>query len=155
MIGARLRRFARDRGGASAVEFALVLGPLIFLILGAMEYGRLLWTKQALQESAIAGARCMGVLATGCASGGAYSSSNAVRYIQGVASGFSLTVPTANLTLNRAASCAGLSGFSSVSISYTFHAAVPVLLGSGSSAMPLAVGFRLGCADDARFRSHA
>ncbi len=137
MIRRRLRRLAGDRSGASAVEFALVLGPLIFLILGAMEYGRLLWTKQALQEAAIAGARCMGVLATGCASGGAYSSSNATTYIQGVASGFSLTVPSANVTLNRAASCAGVSGFSSVSISYTFQAAVPVLLGLASSAMPL------------------
>ena len=133
----RLGRFAGDRSGASAVEFALVLGPLIFLIVGAMEYGRLIWTKQALQEAAIAGARCMGVLATGCASGGAYSASNTATYIQGVASGFSLTVPTANVTLNRAASCAGVSGFSSVSISYTFQAAAPVLLGSASSAMPL------------------
>ena len=133
----RLGRFAGDRSGASAVEFALVLGPLLFLIVGAMEYGRLIWTKQALQEAAIAGARCMGVLATGCASGGAYSASNTATYIQGVASGFSLTVPTANVTLNRAASCAGVSGFSSVSISYTFQAAAPVLLGSASSAMPL------------------
>ena len=133
----RLGRFAGDRSGASAVEFALVLGPLIFLIVGAMEYGRLIWTKQALQEAAIAGARCMGVLATGCASGGAYSASNTATYIQGVASGFRLTVPTATVTLNRAASCAGVSGFSSVSISYTFQAAAPVLLGSASSAMPL------------------
>jgi len=137
MIRRRLRGLTGDRSGASAVEFALVLGPLVFLILGAMEYGRLLWTKQALQETAIAGARCMGLLATGCASGGAYSSTNATTYIQGVASGFTLAVPTANVTLNRAATCAGISGFSSVSISYTFQAAVPVLLGSASSAMPL------------------
>ena len=137
MIRRRLGRFARDRGGASAVEFALVLGPLVFLILGAMEYGRLLWTKQAIEESAIAGARCMGVLATGCASGGAYSASNATTYIQGVANGFSLSIPTANLTLNRAATCAGVTGFSSVSISYTFQAAVPILLGSATSAMPV------------------
>ena len=137
MIRRRLRDLPADRAGAGAVEFALVLGPLIFLILGAMEYGRLLWTKQALQETAIAGARCMGVLATGCASGGAYSSTSATAYIQGVASGFSLTVPTANVTLNRAASCAGVSGFSSVSISYAFQAAVPVLLGAASNTMPL------------------
>jgi Flp pilus assembly protein TadG len=137
MIRRRVRDLANDRRGAGAVEFALVLGPLIFLIMGAMEYGRLLWTKQALEESAIAGARCMGVLATGCASGGAFSSTNATTYIQGVASGFSLSVPTANVTLNRAATCAGVSGFSSVSISYTFQAAAPVLLGSASSAMPL------------------
>jgi Flp pilus assembly protein TadG len=133
----RLRGLAGDRSGAGAVEFALVLGPLVFLILGAMEYGRLLWTKQALQEAAIAGARCMGVLATGCASGGAYSASNTTSYIQGVASGLVLTVPSAGVTLNRAASCAGVSGFSSVTLSYTFQAAVPVLLGAGSSAMPL------------------
>ena len=137
MIRRRLRDLPGHRGGGGAVEFALVLGPLIFLILGAMEYGRLLWTKQALEETAIAGARCMGVLATGCAASGAFSATNATAYIQGVASGFSLTVPTANVALNRAATCAGVAGFSSVSISYTFQAAVPVLLGAASSAMPL------------------
>ena len=137
MIRRGPRGLARDRSGGAAVEFALVLGPLIFLIFGAMEYGRLLWTKQALQESAIAGARCMGLLASGCASAGVYSATGTTTYVQGVASGLTLAVPTANVTLDRAAACAGVSGFSSVTISYTFQAAVPVLLGSASSAMPL------------------
>ena len=126
-------RLWRDRRGAAAVEFAAVLGPLLILIFGVFEYGRLLWTREALQETATAGARCMGMSATACASGGAYSSGNATTYIEGQATNWGLTLTASNIALDNATTCAGVSapnGFSSVTITYTFQSIVPSLITS-------------------------
>jgi Flp pilus assembly protein TadG len=127
----------RDRCGASAVEFALVLMPLLMLAFGIIEYGRFLWTKQALQQAAVAGARCMGILQSSCASAGSFSSADATSYIQKVASGWGITVPTAGVTLNQNTSCGGETGFSEVSLTVTFTSVVPkiVLLPVGGEAV--------------------
>ncbi len=95
-----------------------------------------MWTANALQQTAIQSARCMGVVATNCASGAAYSSTNTLSYVQSVASTYGVTVPTAGVTLSRAATCGGASGFSQVTINYTFRTAVPNLItGLSSVAM--------------------
>jgi Flp pilus assembly protein TadG len=120
--------FWRANGGAAAVEFAAVLGPLLLLIFGVFEYGRLLWVREALQETAAAGARCMGMSATSCASGGAYDAGAAANYIEGVASTWGVTLTSTNISLNSNTTCAGVSapnGFSSVTITYTFQSVVP------------------------------
>jgi Flp pilus assembly protein TadG len=135
MIRARASRAPlwRDRRGAAAVEFAAVLGPLLILIFGVFEYGRLLWTREALQETAAAGARCMGLTATTCASGGVYNSGDATTYIEGQATNWGLTLAASNIALNNATTCAGVSapnGFSSVTITYTFQSIVPNLITS-------------------------
>jgi Flp pilus assembly protein TadG len=124
----RVANFWGAHGGATAVEFAAVLGPLMLLIFGVFEFGRLLWTREALQETATAGARCMGMSATSCAAAGAYSSGNTNTYIEGVANSWGVTLTAANITLNNNATCAGVSaanGFSSVTITYTFQSIVP------------------------------
>ncbi|HUC65220.1 MAG TPA: TadE/TadG family type IV pilus assembly protein [Stellaceae bacterium] len=118
----------RDRSGASAVEFALVLMPLLMMAFGVIEYGRLLWTKQALQEAAIAGARCMGILANSCASGGGFNSTSTTSYIQQVAGGWGITVPSADVTLNHNATCGGETGFSQVSLAFAFTSVVPKIV---------------------------
>lgn len=51
LIG-RGRRLVRDRGGASAVEFALVVPLLLGVTLGIIDAGRMMWTVTALQHSA-------------------------------------------------------------------------------------------------------
>ncbi len=124
-----------DRSGASAVEFALVLMPLLMLAFGVIEYGRLLWTKQALQQTAIAGARCMGILQSSCASGGSFSSTNTTSFIQQVASGWGISVPSTGVTLNHSATCGGETGFSQVSLALTFTSVIPkiVLLVGGEN----------------------
>lgn len=48
----RLRGFLGDRRGAAALEFALVGLPLIFLILGLIEFGRALYVKSAVNAAA-------------------------------------------------------------------------------------------------------
>jgi Flp pilus assembly protein TadG len=138
-----LSRLWRDVRGASAVEFALILTPLCLITFGIIEFGRAMWTREALQETASAGARCIGILQSQCASGGAYSSTKAVSYIQTVASGWGITVPTADITVNASTTCAGLLGFSTVTIAYNFKTVVPTLvpLGSGGTTMTLQACF--------------
>jgi Flp pilus assembly protein TadG len=124
--------FAASVSGATAVEFALIIGPLLLLLAGTVEFSRLLWTREALQSIAIAGARCMGVAGTDCAIKGVYDAAAATSYV--VSQGTTMRVPLTDkdVTLNPAATCAGVSGFSEVSISYTFHTAIPSkLVGMG------------------------
>ena len=122
-----IRRLARDRGGASAVEFALVIGPFVLVLFGVIEFGRLLWTLNALQETAIAGARCMGVLNSSCTSSGAYNSTSSVNYVKSVANGWGVTLTAANISLNSSAACAGVGDFSQVTITYTFQSVIPLI----------------------------
>jgi Flp pilus assembly protein TadG len=139
---ARLQSLVAACGGASAVEFALV-APLFFMLLfGCIEFGRLLWTQEALQQAAIAGARCMGISqgkyqASSCASGGDYSSTSTTSYIQNVASGWGMSIPSSGITLNPSATCGGVAGFSEVTINATFTTVVPqiVLLAAGGTSL--------------------
>jgi len=110
------------------VEFAAVLGPLLLLTFSVFEFGRLEWTREALQETASAAARCMAMNSTSCASGGAYSSTNAVAYVKSVAGNWGVTLLDGNITLNNNTTCAGVSapnGFSSATITYAFQSIVP------------------------------
>lgn len=129
MTGLRrlLRRAGRDRRGASAVEFALVAGPLALLLFGTMEFGRLMWLRQALEETATAGARCMGIPQPQCTTGGVFDQATARAFILSEAAGWGLAVTPADLVINRAGTCSGLPDFSTVAISYTFSSAVPIL----------------------------
>jgi Flp pilus assembly protein TadG len=129
----RLRRFGGAERGAAAVEFAAVLGPLMLLIFGVFEFGRLLWVREALQETATAAARCMGMSASSCAASGSYNSANTTTYIENLANGWGVTLTAGNITLDNNATCAGVTaanGFSNVTISYTFQSIVPTFISS-------------------------
>ena len=107
--------------------------------LGSIEFGRLVWTREALHATAIAGARCMGIHQNACASGGAYNAANSQSYITAVANGMGLSLPVADMTLNAAATCAGVTGFSQVSISYSFQTVIPGVVTSWRNGVPLTV----------------
>jgi Flp pilus assembly protein TadG len=115
----------RSERGATAVEFGIVALPLFMLAFGIFEFARLYWTQEALQESATAGARCMGILQSSCASNGAYNSGSTVSYIQQVAGNWGITVPSTDITTTNSTSCGGSTGFSQVQITYTFTTLVP------------------------------
>jgi Flp pilus assembly protein TadG len=129
-----LKQLYNARRGVAALEFALVSVPMLTLVLGTIEFGRLLWTQQALQMTATQGARCMGILSGSCASGGSYSSANTTSYIQSVASAWGVSLTGDNLTMTRNSTntaCAptgGTPNVSEVTISYTFNTMVPGLL---------------------------
>ena len=134
-----LRRFVRSRDGTAAIEFGVVALPLMMLALGIFEFARLYWTQEALQESAMAGARCMGILQSSCAANGAYSASATTSYIQQVASSWGLTVPSTDISANNGTTCGGLSGFSQVQITYTFHTVVPGIIPIGAQGKSLVI----------------
>jgi Flp pilus assembly protein TadG len=121
-------RFGRARRGDVALEFAVVIPLLLALVLGIIDFGWLVWTGEAVQEGADAGARCMGVLASSCASAGAYSSSGTLAYIQGVVAARGITLPANSATLNASTTCGSTGGFSKVSISFTYTTIVPNVL---------------------------
>ena len=131
-----LRRLAREAGGGAAVEFSLVMMALFLLLFGVTELAWYMWTANALQQTAIQTARCMGVLNPSCASGTAYSSSRTLSFVQSAASTYGITVPSADVTLSQAATCGGAAGFSQVTINYTFTTVVPNLM-TGLSSVPL------------------
>jgi Flp pilus assembly protein TadG len=130
MIRRRLQAFLRAESGASAVEFAVVAVPLLLIVFGTFEYGRLQWTRSALQETAMAAARCMGVKQPACASGGAVNTGQTLSYLREQAGAFMVSLPSHGVTLDTNVSCSGVAGFSRVTIAYTYQTAVPLLLGS-------------------------
>lgn len=132
-----IKRFARSRSGTTAVEFGLVCVPFLLMVFGSIEFGRAAWTREALQEAAIGGARCMGLVQNSCGTSGTYSASMTQAYVQQRAAAWAVSLSSSDITLNAAASCGGVSGFSQVSITYTFSTVVPLFLKSLSSGIPM------------------
>jgi Flp pilus assembly protein TadG len=120
----------KDRSGTTSVEFAICAMAMTMVVVGATEFGRLIWTSEVLQEAASEGARCMGLRATSCASSGAYSSSNTTNYVVSLATSRGVAITSAMVSLSNTAVCGGVSGFSQVSISYDFTTVAPALLTS-------------------------
>jgi hypothetical protein len=59
-------KLRRDSAGSLTVDFALIAGPLILLLLGTMEIGRLLWYQNALNYSVEEAARCASIDVNNC-----------------------------------------------------------------------------------------
>ncbi len=110
------------------MEFALILAPMLMLMLGGMDYSRLLWTREALQQTAIVGARCVGLPQTGCSAAGVYNATNATTFIESAAATWSITLPASGISVSTSTTCGGVGGFSQVSLTYAFQTVVPGLL---------------------------
>ncbi len=115
------------RSGSALIEFAMLVLPFLVLLFGVIEYARLQWTRSALQEVAIAGARCAGLLATACTTssgslGRTYSSSQTASFIRTEASGWYVGQIT-SITVTPATTCEGSSNFVKVQLSYSFRSA--------------------------------
>ena len=63
MIG---RSLLADRRGNTVVEFALIAPTFLMFLFVILDGGRMMFTKQALNELAAASARCWAIKATGC-----------------------------------------------------------------------------------------
>jgi Flp pilus assembly protein TadG len=118
----------------AAIEFSILALPFLLLVLGIFEFARLYWTQEALQESATAGARCMGILQASCTTGGATAS-----YVQQVAATWGIILPSSDIVTANSASCGGIAGFSQVQINYTFKTIVPYIVPIASGGMTLTV----------------
>ena len=86
-----LRRLARDRSGASLVEFSMLLWVFTALLFGVVEIGQIFWTQNALQHAVEMAARCASVNTTTCGT---------ASQIQTFAStqAYGLTIPAATFT---------------------------------------------------------
>jgi Flp pilus assembly protein TadG len=124
-----------DARGTTAIEFALVAPVFLMLIFGAIEYSRLLWTLNALQQVAFDGARCMAIPQSACAVGGSYDSTNTTAHITQTGSQWGLSLQSVNLSQN--VSCGGTTGFSRVQVSTNFVTPVPqiVLLAAAGTTL--------------------
>jgi Flp pilus assembly protein TadG len=118
------------RSGTTAVEFALILVPLLTLIFGGIEFGRLLWTRNAMQQTAVAAARCMGVRQAPCSTGGVTDVAKTVAFARSHALGLSVAIPATGVAATAIGSCGGQGGFALVTLTVTFRTAVPKLLTS-------------------------
>ena len=61
-----IRALIRDSRGGSVVEFALLAPTFLMFLFLLLDGGRMLFTKQALNEVAAATSRCAAIGATGC-----------------------------------------------------------------------------------------
>jgi Flp pilus assembly protein TadG len=87
-----IHSFARDRSGATAVEFAFTAPAFLALVGGIIEIGLLLFTQVALQHGVEAGARCASVDSHLCA-----TVSDVKTYAASQSLG--LSVPTSTFTV--------------------------------------------------------
>ena len=67
----------RHKGGASAVEFALILPVFIGFVFGMINCGLLLWTQLGLEHGVVAAARCATINASACPDIQAYAAAEA------------------------------------------------------------------------------
>ena len=56
-----LPRALADRAGATAIEFAILAPLLLTVLIGVIEFGRVLWAQNALEYAVAEAARCMSV----------------------------------------------------------------------------------------------
>ena len=124
-----LRNFFGDRCGASAVEFSLVIVPLLLFIFGTIEFSRLMWTRQSMQSLSISAARCVALLQPDCISGSAYNETNTKTYIINRAGSFGVPLIASNITISTSAAATQaecrITGFTIVKIDYTFSTLAP------------------------------
>lgn len=111
---------ARHRGGATAVETAILFPAFLMLLLGIGEFGRALWTQTALQYAVGAASRCAAVTPGSCSDVPAYAATQA----------WGLSVPSGDFTYTANASCgiSGYTGGAQVNVSYPFTPLVPKLV---------------------------
>lgn len=127
-----LRRFFGDARGAAAIEFALVVVPLLLFLFGTIEFARLMWTRQAMQSLSVTAARCVALLQPDCTSAGAYDVTTTKNFIIARAGSFGVSLATGDITINQAAAATQaecrISGFTMVKIDSQFTSPASRLL---------------------------
>ncbi len=118
-----VRWLAADRSGSTVIEFGLIAVPLLTLIFGGIEVGRVMWTQNALMYSVDEAARCASVNTILCASatqvetfaaaraGAVYSADTKFKATLGAACGndvsvtspFTINIPLKSLTITLTA----------------------------------------------------
>ena len=116
MHSSLLRWLFANRDGGAAVEFALGMPVLLLAMLGVVEFGRLLWTQNALHYAVQEAARCMTFDTTTC-----NNTTNTQTFAASISGEvFPGSVFTPSTSAGGATCGAGISG-NKVAASYPFH----------------------------------
>jgi Flp pilus assembly protein TadG len=103
----------RRREGTALIEFALTVPVLLTLMLGIIEFGRVLWAQNALHYAVEEAARCMTFNATSC------GSTSATQNYAAATSGMTFANASAVFTPTTAVACGAVTG-NKVTASYPF-----------------------------------
>ena len=103
-----LQRLVRARGGATAVEFGIILPALLLLLLGIAEAGRAYWMQSALNFATEEAARCAVIQATAPAPLRAPCDNATDTAAYAAAKAPQLQLTGANFTVNTASACGAL-----------------------------------------------
>jgi Flp pilus assembly protein TadG len=118
-------RPSADIRGVAAVEFALILLPLLLMVLGIIDGGRMLWTQNSLQYAVEQAARYAGLNQAACTQPGStttcYTTAQIQSYAVSMAYGMSLS---SSVFSSSSAGCGTLVG-TQVSASYTYTPLFP------------------------------
>ena len=98
------RRIRSDRRGTAALEFAMVGGLLVLMLLGCIEVGLMMWTGSALQSVAAQTARCAAIGSTACTDPAQYAVSLAGKWVGASA------ITTSDVQVSAGTSCHGATG---------------------------------------------
>ena len=93
------RNLLRGRGGATAIEFALVAGIFFPLCLAILDAGMLMWTQGTLQSTAALTARCAAIGSSLCPSPQQFAVTTEGNWV------FPRIITTANVTPAPAVVC--------------------------------------------------
>jgi Flp pilus assembly protein TadG len=96
-----------DVRGTTALEMALILPVLLSMLLGGMELGLMMWTKNTLQSVAATTARCVAISSSAC-------SASPATYAVGLATSWlgSAMIVASNVVVTTVTGtkCGGVSG---------------------------------------------
>jgi TadE-like protein len=110
VVASGLLGFVRDCSGAVAVEFLVVLGPLLLLLLGTFDIGMVTLTATRINFAVEAAAKCGAISGVMCASPpqtSAYGAS--IAGLRGLdASGFSVTTAACGMNVTATYAYAGV-----------------------------------------------
>ncbi len=141
--GRVLAAFLRSRSGSSAIEFGVIIVPMLLMIMAVIDFGRLQWTRNALQEVAVATARCVGMKARNCGvattAGGkttySYNAATAVQQARTESAAWSVALPTSEVAIVASTSCQGVAGFAQVTLTHNFYSGF--LTAAGLNSYPI------------------
>jgi Flp pilus assembly protein TadG len=142
----RTRGLISDRRGTTAVEFSLVMGILMFMLAGIVDFGRYFWFRSAIQEVAADASRCSAIYTSNLAfytsqpynyatSAVASPCSNLTTYVQNLATsrGVGVTVtPAATPACAPVISTSAVNSFNALTLTATFKS----LFGLYSPSLP-------------------
>ena len=107
---------AIDQRGSTATEFALVAPAFLMFLFLILDGGRMMFTKQALNELAAATARCAAIKSTGCTTASAAQGWAATR---GKARSM-LAIDSTNVAVTQSTTCNGQANMTQATISLAY-----------------------------------